>query len=170
MKIAYLIAFRNFRDEEYFIPKRIFEDSGHKVKTFSSKKGEAIGSEGGSTKTENLVELDPKEFDAIVIAGGQGAPKHLDNEEIYSLVNEFYDRKKLVAAICISPTILAKAGLLQDRKATVWSSSLDKSAVKTLEKHGANYVSESVVCDGKIITGNGPQAAKNFAKRVVENL
>lgn len=170
MKIAYLIAFRKFRDEEYFIPESIFKNSGHRVETFSSKKGAAIGSEGGSVEVKDLKEIDPKKFDAIVIAGGEGAPKHLDKEEVYFLINEFYDRKKLVAAICISPIILAKAGLLVGRKATVWSSSLDKGAVKTLKKYGANYVDDFVVCDGKIITGNGPQAAERFAKRVVENL
>lgn len=170
MKIAYLIAFKKFRDEEYFIPKNVFLKAGHEVGTFSDKKGVAVGSEGGDIEVKNLEEIKPKEFDAIVIAGGQGAPKHLDNEEVYSLINEFYDRKKLVAAICISPTILAKAGLLKNRKATVWSSNLDKSAIKTLKKQGANYNDELVICDGKIITGNGPQAAEEFAKRVVENL
>jgi len=37
-KIAMIIAFSNFRDEEYFIPKEIFEEAGFEVKTVSTKK------------------------------------------------------------------------------------------------------------------------------------
>ena len=35
---------------------------------------------------------------------------------------------------------------------------------------GANYTGEQVTRDGNIITGNGPEAAKNFGKALVDAL
>ncbi len=169
-KIAYLIAHKNFRDEEYFIPKLLFESAGYEVETYSDKNGQLIGSEGGEATAENLEEIKVNDYTAIVVAGGGGALKYLDNEKVYSLLNEFEDKKKLIAAICISPVILAKAGILKGRKATVWHSSMDKSAIKTLKNQEVEYVNENVVCDGKIITADGPDSAEEFAKRVIENL
>ena len=75
-----------------------------------------------------------------------------------------------MAAICIAPEILAKAGVLKEKKATVWSSSIDQGPVEFLENEGAEHVEEPVVVDGKIITGNGPEAATEFGQKIVEVL
>jgi len=70
----------------------------------------------------------------------------------------------------ISPVILAKAGALKGKKATVWSSPLDRSPIKILEAQGAEFVDEKVVWDGNIITGNGPDAAREFGKTIADAL
>ena len=36
-KIAMIVAFKDFRDEEYFVPKEILETAGAEVKTASNK-------------------------------------------------------------------------------------------------------------------------------------
>ena len=80
-------------------------------------------------------------------------------------------QNKVLAAICISPIILTKAGVLKGKKATVWSSPLDKSWIKVLQESGqAIYQEEDVVVDGKIITANGPAAAGRFGQAIVEVL
>jgi len=169
-KIAYIIAYKNFRDEEYFIPREILEGLDIKVDTYSDQKGKARGSEGGDVLVENLKDIKVNDYDGVVVAGGGGALKHLDNDEVRSLMNEFREKGKLISAICIAPVILARAGLLKGKRATVWTSGLDKSAVKILKKNGADYVDEDIVSDGKIITANGPEAAKKFGKHIVANL
>ena len=80
------------------------------------------------------------------------------------------EKQKILAAICIAPAILAKAGVLEGKNATVWSSVLDKGPIKILEENGANYVEKDVVVDGNIITANGPQAASEFGRKIVEIL
>jgi len=47
---------------------------------------------------------------------------------------------------------------------------LDKSAVKMLKEGGATYVAEDVVTDGKLITANGPGAAKKFGEALTNLL
>ena len=170
-KVVMIVAFRNFRDEEYFIPKEILESAGAEVKTASNKKGTAIGADGGDVQVDFLVsEVNPAEFDAIVFIGGPGCLENLDNEDSYNLAQTTVSQNKVLASICISPAILAKAGVLKGKRATVWSSALDKSTIEILEENEAIYEDKSVVQDGKIITANGPGAAKKFGQKIVELL
>ncbi len=167
MKIAMIIAFQDFRDEEYFIPKGIFISKGFLVETFSSKKGDALGSYGGVVKVEKTIEeLNVNDFDIIIFVGGNGAVSYSENK----IAHKIAKGAKTLGAICIAPIILAKAGVLKGKKATVFSSEMDKSAIKILEKEGAEYEPKEVVVDGNIITANGSKAARNFAEAVVFSL
>jgi len=170
-KIAMIIAFRDFRDAEYFVPKEILEKAGIEVKTASNKKGIAIGADGGDVKVDLLVsEINPAEFAAVVFIGGSGCLENLDNESSYRVAQETVSQNRVLASICISPVILAKAGVLEGKKATVWSSVMDRSPIKILQNNGAIYEDKRVVVEGKIITGNGPGAAKEFGETIVEVL
>lgn len=170
-KIAMIVAFRDFRDAEYFVPKEVVEAAGAEVKTASNKRGTAIGADGGEAEVDLLIsEINPADFDAVVFVGGPGALENLDNEESYKLARETVSQGKVLASICISPVILAKAGVLKEKKATVWSSPLDKEPIKILEQNGAIYEDKPVVVDGKIITANGPAAAREFGEKIIELL
>jgi protease I len=170
-KAVMIIAFEDFRDQEYFLPKEILEKGGAVVKTASTKKGIAVGADGGEIEIDLLVnEINPEDFDAIIFIGGPGCLKYLDNENSYNLTRETIKKGKILASICISPVILAKAGVLDGKKATVWTSALDREPVKILEENGAEFVDEKVVQDGNIITANGPIAAEEFGEKILENL
>lgn len=171
MKIAMIIAFKDFRDEEYFTPRRIFDEAGAEVKVVSNQLGTAHGADGGDVEVDiKSSDLNVIDFDAIVFIGGPGALTYLDNQDSYKVVKDVIAQNKILASICISPVILAKAGVLQGKKATVWTSPLDKSAAKILEENGAIYQDEDLVQDGMIMTGNGPEAAQEFANKIIENL
>ena len=170
-KAAMIIAFEDFRDQEYFVPKEILEKGGIGIKTISTKKGIAIGADGGEVEINFLIrEIDLKNFDAIVFIGGPGCLEYLDNENSYKVIREAITQNKILASICISPIILAKAGVLEGKKATVWASPLDRDPVKILKKNGAEFIDEKVVQDGNIITANGPPAAEEFGKKILRNL
>ncbi len=169
--IAMIIALKDFQDEEYFVPKEIFEKADLEVITISKEIGKAIGSEGGEATVDiDLSKFNISDFDAIVFIGGSGALEYLDNEVSYKIARDAVYNNKVLAAICISPAILAKAGVLSGKKATVWSSILDKSAVRILEQNGAIYQKGQVVVDGNIITGDGPAAANKFADSIIKVL
>ena len=170
-KVAMIIAFKDFRDEEYFVPKEILEKAGAEIKTVSNKMGTAIGADGGDVKVDLLVsEIDPAEFVAVVFIGGSGCLENLDNESSYRVAQETVSQNRVLASICLSPVILAKAGVLEGKKATVWSSVMDRSPIKILQNNGAIYEDKRVVVEGKIITGNGPGAAEEFGQAIVEAL
>ena len=171
MKIAMIIAFREFQDEEYFIPKQLLKQSGVEVDTVSSSSGEAIGKLGGEAEVDILIkDLKVADYDAVLFIGGPGAQKYIDDETCHQVARETVETDKVLGAICIAPIILAKAGVLEGKKATVWSSPMDKFGVKILQSSGAVYQPEPVVVDGKIITADGPMAAKRFAETIINLL
>jgi len=169
--IAMVIAFRDFSDPEYFISRNVLLGAGAKVITVSSKKGLAIGVDGGEAQV-NLIssEFKVEGFEAVVFIGGPGMGGKLDDEGFQKIAKETVEANKVLGAICIAPALLAKAGLLSGKKVTVWSDPLDKSAIKILKEEGAEYLDEDVVIDGKIVTASGPMVAKKFGQALVEVL
>lgn len=170
-KIAMIIAYKDFRDEEYFIPRDIFIQAGISVFTISEKKGIAIGVNGGEAIVDLILEeLNCPDFDAIVFIGGDGMVKNIDNEEYHKIARDAVEYNKILGAICISPAILANAGVLDNKNATVWSDIMNKSAIKILKENNAIYQDKSVVIDNKIITANGPSSAQEFAQAIIIKL
>lgn len=167
-KVAIIIAFKDFKDEEYFTPRQLLEEAGAEIKVVSDELGMASGVDGGEVEVDlKLSDLNVSDFDAVVFIGGPGALNHLDNEDSYRVAKDVVAQDKILAAICISPIILAKAGVLQDKKATVWTSPLDKNPKKVLEEGGAEYQEKDVVVDGNIVTANGPGSAKEFGEAIL---
>lgn len=164
--ILLLIAPKDFRDEEVFITKEELERRGCIVHMASSHVGECIGSKGGKATAELTTEnIRCNDYEALVIAGGSGSQLFFEDPTVHRLVNEFYQSQKIVAAICIAPMILAKAGILKGKRASVFS-----SETEALELLGAHYTGMDVTVDGNIITAYGPQSALRFAKKIAEHL
>jgi protease I len=168
-KILIVIAPQNFRDEEFTEPKAAFERLGAKVEVASTQLGTAKGMLGLEAKIDLLiVNANPNDYSAIVIAGGIGSKQYLwSDKNLQELVKQFQYRNKVVAAICLSPAILAKAGLLNGREATAYP---DSEAMQILRDNGAIYSDKSVIISDKIVTARDPESAKEFAAAVINLL
>ena len=162
MKIAMIIAKDGFRDEEYLQPKDVFVKSNFEVDTYSSSTGTAKGMLGATVKVEKTIDqLKVDEYDAVIFVGGVGSAEYWDNPLAHRIAQEAIKQNKLLAAICIAPVTLAKAGVLKGKNATVFPSEAGQ-----LKKYGANYTAKDVEVDGKIVTASGPSAAKQFAETI----
>jgi len=158
-----IIAQKEFRDEEYFVPKRILEDAGVKVVTASINAGSALGKLGGEAQVDiSINSADIDDYHGIVFIGGGGAEVYFENETAHALAREARDEGKIVAAICIAPSILANAGILIGKHATAY-----QSQKKNLEDKGALWTGIDLEVDGRIITANGPDAAKKFGEVIL---
>lgn len=169
MKLLVAVAPERFRDEELSEPMKVFRAKGIDTVIGSTKTGECIGMMGDSVEaTVTFGDVSAAEFDGIVIIGGLGAQDFFwSSRELIALVNDFYENGKVVAAICLSPAVLAFAGVLKGKKATVFASPASTYAMK---EGGASLQNDPVVVDGKIITANGPAAAKAFGEAIVSTL
>jgi protease I len=165
-KILMIIASQNFRDEELLIPKKLFEKEGYSVVIAGTSLKPAKGMLGAVVTPQILIDqVKVDEYSAIVFVGGVGAKEYFNNSIAHKIAKEAVSKNKILAAICIAPRILAEAGVLKGKKATVWV-----SEEKILEEKGANYTGKSVEVDGNIVTGSGPQAAEEFAKIIIKLL
>ena len=84
-----------------------------------------------------------------------------------NLVKEAYENDRLVAAICFSPVILAQAGILKGKQATVFN---DSDSISELENNDVIYVNDSLVVTGKIITAREPASAQDFVTAIWQGL
>ena len=164
--VLMIIAPERFRDEELFITKEELEKAGHKTVLASTTKGSCPGSRGGfATATLTLAEVQARDYDAVVFVGGGGSKMYFANEEALRIAKEMYKRKKVVAAICLAPVILANAGVLKGKDATVAG-----TEAKTIESKGAKYAGPGVTVDGNIVTGNAPKSSRLFGQKINELL
>jgi protease I len=164
-KVLMVIAPVDFRDEEYFETRKVLEDLGNKITVANSTGQPSKSSFGKIVKPDKTIyNVNVKDFDAIIFVGGRGSEEYFNNTKALTLAKEFNKDGKVVSAICIAPSILANAGILNGKKATSFPSQRNNiNAVGT-------YTGNPVEVDGKIITGNGPQAAKDFGKKIAEAL
>ncbi|MEA4812519.1 MAG: DJ-1/PfpI family protein [Anaerolineaceae bacterium] len=165
-KILMIIAPERFRDEEFFIPKEEFEKAGHETFIASTKIGVCKGSRGGSTTADLLFNnINPEAYDAVVFVGGGGSKLLFNDPDALNIATKMNKKVKVVSAICLAPVILANAGVLQGKNATV-----SGQEAKTIESKGAKYTGPGVTVDGNIITGNAPKSSRLFGQKICELL
>jgi len=107
-----------------------------------------------------------RDYDMVVLPGGGPGADRLDaDDRIEMLLRKMADSGKFTAAICAAPRVLARAGVLQGRRATGYPGVLDNVA-----QAGITLEEAPVVIDGKVITSRGPGTAMDFALALIELL
>jgi protease I len=171
-KVLMIVAHRNFRDEEFEIPFNYLSARSADITVSSTDTGFAKGAFGTKVVIKKSLEnIDETKFNAVIFVGGKGTVDVRNNKRAIEIAKNF--KGDVTAAICWAPTILAKAGVLKNKKATVWLGSdaeYNKTTDEVLKSYGAVFVKNSVVEDGNIVTGNGYLAAEEFAKVIADKL
>ncbi|MFN3870221.1 MAG: DJ-1 family glyoxalase III [Aquificaceae bacterium] len=108
--------------------------------------------------------LKPEELDMVILPGGAGGVERLKADpRVEKLIKVMQEKKKLIGAICAAPTALAKFGVLEGKRATVYPSLVE-------EINPAQFVDEAVVEDENVITSQGPGTALEFGLKLAERL
>ena len=162
--VLFIIAESNFRDEELFDTMEEIEKRGFSAAIASKTTGEKTGMLGRKANAEiALKDVNTSDYKAIVFVGGTGSRQYFNDSEALKIARDADSKGKIVAAICIAPVILANAGLLKGKKATVFSGNED-----SIEKKGAIFVSKNIIKDKNVITACGPSAAKMFGSEIAK--
>ena len=162
-----LLLGAQFQDEEGEKPYRFLLDAGARVDVVGLEKKKLKGLHGKAEIQvgRTVEEVDPAEYDAMVIPGGRG-PSHLRRRpEAVELVRAFFETGKPVAAICHGPQMLASAGVLNGRRITGYQKIKDE-----MLEAGAEFVDEPVVVDGNLITSRKPEDIPAFNSAIEEAL
>jgi protease I len=169
--IILVVAQDGFQEKELTDTKDALQKEGFKCDIAAKNMSWAVGKTGMKIMPD-LTISDAIEslamYGGVAFIGGPGAVMYFNDSEALKLAKKSYDSGKVTAAVCIGPMILAYAGILSGKKATVWDGDMVQSAY--FRKNGINYTGAEVTVDGMIVTGNGPNAAKKFGEEIARLL
>jgi protease I len=158
-----IIAQKGYQDVELKGTRDGLLAAQYTVTLASTAVGPCVGKYNGTETAEvALKDADVAGYDKVAFIGGPGAFALKDDSDALRIAREAIQNGKVLGAICIAPTILAEAGVLNGKRATV--ANADGSPQKLLEEKGATYTGDPVTVDGRIVTANGPDAAEEFGK------
>lgn len=104
------------------------------------------------------------ELEMIVLPGGMPGTLNLEsNSYVQAAIDYCVEHNIYIGAICAAPSILGHKGLLNGKKAVCFE------GFET-QLEGAEIGSDSVECDGNIITARGAGVAVKFGLKLVELL
>jgi protease I len=168
-KVIVVIAEKMFRDEEFAEPKAILASAGHGVVVASSSGAAAVGKLGMVVNPDLAIDaVSPGGFGAVVVVGGPGTPAYLwPNKRLHQIVKSINEGGGVVAAICLAPVVLARAGVIRGRRCTVFPTA---DSLREMTEAGGLLLKEHLVVDGNIVTADGPGAAKAFGEAIVRLL
>ena len=164
-KVLMVIPHTQFRDEEFFEPKKILEDEGATVVVASTTVRTCRGMKGGVADAQvAIADAKGDDYAGIVLCGGSSVPDFFWNDKkLQELVAGMAATGKVVAAICLATVVLAKAKLLAGREATVYWL---PQALDELKNAGAKYVHETLLIQNNIIMAEGPPDSQRFGQAV----
>jgi protease I len=170
MKIACVLG-PGFEDSEFKDPYDALKSAGHEVAIVGLEAGAVLEGSKGKVKAtvdKAFKDVDPAEFDALLIPGGGSPDKLRAHDEAVRFVKAFMQAKKPTFAICHGPQLLLTADEYKGHKLTAW-----KTIQGDLKKAGANVVDQEVVVDGNLVTSRQPSDIPAFIReslKVLEQL
>ncbi|RZN39391.1 MAG: DJ-1/PfpI family protein [Methanophagales archaeon ANME-1-THS] len=164
-KHAVLLLATGFEEIEATSVVDVLRRAGVEVTIAGLQAGAIQGAHGIKVLPDTtLGEIEPKKFDAVILPGGNPGYVNLGRDKrVLDAVKTAFELGKIVAAICAAPSVLAQAGILKGKRATIFPGM--ESALT-----GAKPLSERVVMDGNLVTSQGPGTALEFALTLVELL
>jgi putative intracellular protease/amidase len=167
-KTIAIVLYDGFETLDVFGPVQMWGRlPNHKVVFVAEEIGPVSSSQGPEAVATYSFSNAPQ-FDIVMIPGGGGARQQVDNPRILDFIRKQDKTSDLTISVCTGAGLLAKAGLLDDRRATT-----NKRAWRwaTGQSNKVNWVGHARwVEDGKYLTSSGVSAGTDMALAVVEKL
>ena len=166
MKKVFIFLADGFEEIEAIAPIDILRRAELDVITVSISDSKTVaGAHGIKVEADQLfTETTFGENDYYVLPGGYDGMLNLSaHQGVNELLTKQHNAGKKLAAICASPSVLGKLGILEGKEAICYPGFEGNLTGATISKN-------SVVEDGNVITGKGPGVAVQFALKIVESL
>jgi len=164
-KVLFILAPKDFRDEEYFDTREVIEKkfvvhtSNISGKTSKSVFGKHVEVDFSMDK------IDVNDYSALVFVGGQGCSVYFDEKKILDIAKASYLKGKFVCAICLAAGIISNAGIVSGKKITG-----SYGAKDIVEAGGGKFTGKDIEVSGRVITASGPEASKKFGEAISDAL
>jgi transcriptional regulator GlxA family with amidase domain len=149
------------------IESRLSEESAPFRVFTVAKNRDPITATGGLVVVPHHSFADAPQIDLLVVPGGFGTRGLMRDEETLEWIQRTAAGARQVTSVCTGSLLLARAGLLQGRRATTHWASLD--LLESLNA-GVTVDRTSRVVDDGVITSAGIAAGIDMAFHVVETL
>jgi putative intracellular protease/amidase len=160
MKVAVLL-FEDFETLDVFGPVEILGrlKDHYQINFYSLPGGLVKNGHGVSIATEKLDAI-PQDVGIFLIPGGYGTRPEVENISLIHMIRQISQRSEYIFTVCTGTALLAKTGLLDNKKATS-----NKRALAWVMSQGKNVLwikKARWVVDGKYYTSSGVSAGMDM--------
>ncbi len=127
--------------------------SSYDVVVISTTKNKTVVSEEGLKIIADNSIYDDLKLDVLIVPSAYEMDIHLNNKELISYIKKHSLSASWMASNCSGAFLLAKAGVLDGKKATTWAGG-EEGLLKAYPKVKVQ-IDQNVVIDNKVITSNG---------------
>lgn len=134
-----------------------------------SQYGKMIKARNGLMVQPNFSFENAPDFDILIVPGGYGAEEiEINNETVIQWIKKQKNKVELIASVCTGAFLLAKAGLLNGKRATTHWMDIDRFEREFLDvkvERNCKFIDE-----GSIITSGGISAGINMSFHIVKRI
>ncbi|MFP4407629.1 MAG: type 1 glutamine amidotransferase domain-containing protein [Spirochaetaceae bacterium] len=161
------LLYDDVEDLEFWYPTLRLREAGATVDVAGEEAGrEYHGKYGLPAKAEiSFKELNPEEYDAVLVPGGWAPDKLRRFPEVLDLVRFMDEDGRIIGEICHAGWVLISAGILEGRKVTSTPGIKDD-----MVNAGAVWLDEPVVVDRNIVSSRRPPDLPEYLKALLNAL
>lgn len=164
-----ILLFPGFETLDVFGPVEIFgKVEGSTIRYYSETGSLIRNTDNIEIKTDPVELLMPEETDILLIPGGTGTRKEIDNPVFIEKIRTLASGSQYTLTVCTGSALLAKTGLLDGRSATS-----NKRAFGWVESSSAkvNWIKQARwIKDGKYYTSSGVSAGMDMALGFIRDM
>jgi transcriptional regulator GlxA family with amidase domain len=164
-----IVLYPKFELLDVYGPAEIFGNLGPRVKVVmvAASAGPVASVQGPKTVAEYGFD-DCPDLDLVLVPGGIGTLAELKNQKLHEWLRQRAAKAEIVMSVCSGSAILARAGLLDGRRAT---SNKQYFSLAVGQGPKVKWVKEARwVDDGDRVTSSGVSAGMDMALHVVARL
>jgi transcriptional regulator GlxA family with amidase domain len=141
-------------------------ERGYEIRIVS-RDGRPVGTSSGLTLVPHAAVGDaPRSVDTLIVAGGSGTRTAIEDAELIGWISRTAVRARRTAAVCTGAFLLARAGLLNGKRATThWSAAAELARRFPEVQVDADPI---FLRDGSVWTSAGVTAGMDLALALVE--
>jgi transcriptional regulator GlxA family with amidase domain len=170
-----VVVFDRFQSLDAVGPLEVFDHAStalgraaYEVQLAAPTPGLVTASSGvGVVADRSLAQIDPRDVDTLVVAGGNGVYDLLGDASLVADIRRLAEGARRVASVCTGAYLLAESGLLDGHRVTThWLACDDLQ-----QRYPALEVDPEpiFVCDGGLATSAGVTAGMDLALQFVED-